>query len=150
MNEKKKIFLGGTCNGSDWRDRLIPLLEEAGIPYFNPVVADWTPECMAQEIHERETCGICLYVITPKMTGVYSIAEVADDSNKRPDKTVFAYLSSDDNVVFSTHQLKSLKQVRSLVEKNGAICVSNEHSTIDEIADCVIIHSRNFDYHGVA
>jgi len=32
-----KIFLGGTCNESTWRNRIIPMLE---IDYFNPVVDD--------------------------------------------------------------------------------------------------------------
>lgn len=32
-----KVFLGGTCNGSIWREKLIPLLK---IDYFNPVVAN--------------------------------------------------------------------------------------------------------------
>ena len=41
-----KVFLGGTCNNSTWRDTLIPLLK---IDYFNPVVDDWTPECQEQE-----------------------------------------------------------------------------------------------------
>ena len=27
------------------------------------------------------------------MTGVYSVAEVIDDSNKRPEKTIFCYLA---------------------------------------------------------
>jgi len=31
----KKIFLGGTCNNSTWREQLIPMLQ---INYFNPVV----------------------------------------------------------------------------------------------------------------
>lgn len=39
---KDKIFLGGTCNESTWRDRVIKKLK---IDYFNPVVEDWTPEC---------------------------------------------------------------------------------------------------------
>jgi hypothetical protein len=38
---KKKCFLGGTCNNSQWREALIPMLK---IDYFNPVVKDWTPE----------------------------------------------------------------------------------------------------------
>ncbi len=33
----KKVFLGGTCNGSLWRDALIKKLN---IDYFNPVVPD--------------------------------------------------------------------------------------------------------------
>ena len=91
MEKRKPVcFLGGTCNNSTWREKLIPMLT---IDYFNPVVDDWTPDCMAEEIKQRETCEYVLYVITPEMTGVYSIAEVADDSNKRPDKTIFCFLS---------------------------------------------------------
>lgn len=111
-----KIFLGGTCNNSVWRDKLIPLLTR---PYFNPVVKDWTPECQTQEIIERENAGTVLYVITPKMTGVYSIAEVVDDSNKRPDKTVFCIVDKDDDAEFNAHQIKSLVQVGRMVVRNG-------------------------------
>jgi GH15 family glucan-1,4-alpha-glucosidase len=56
---------------------------------------------MAEELRQRETCDICLYVITPKMTGVYSIAEVIDDSNKRPNKTVLVRLRTDENDRFT-------------------------------------------------
>ena len=88
----KKVFLGGTCAESTWREELINKLT---IDYFNPVVEDWTEECMAEERKQRETCDYCLYTITPRMKGVYSIAEVIDDSNKRPLKTVFCLLDYD-------------------------------------------------------
>ena len=88
----KKVFLGGTCNESTWREFLIPMLN---INYFNPVVDDWTEDCMKEEIRQREICDYCLYVITPSMKGVYSIAEVVDDSNKRPNKTIFCLLQKD-------------------------------------------------------
>lgn len=116
----KKVFLGGTCNESTWRDKLIPMLN---IGYYNPVVPDWTPKCMAEEIRQRETCDYCLYVIAPQMTGVYSIAEVVDDSNKRPDKTIFCLLCDDIDHpdVFTAAQIKSLEQVGKMIERNGAI-----------------------------
>lgn len=115
----KKVFLGGTCNESTWRDHVIKMLN---IDYFNPVVDDWTEECMVEEIKQRESCDICLYGITPKMTGVYSIAEVVDDSNKRPSKTVFCVFESENNHdKFSDGQLRSLKQVSKMVENNGGI-----------------------------
>lgn len=38
---KKRVFLGGTCNGSMWRDKLIKDLK---CDFFNPVVDDWTEE----------------------------------------------------------------------------------------------------------
>jgi len=90
----KKVFLGGTCNGSLWRNDLIKDLK---IDYFQPQAEDWTPEMMQKEIKQREECDFCLYVITPKMTGVYSIAEVVDDSNKRPGETIFSFLLSDED-----------------------------------------------------
>ena len=61
-----KVFLGGTCNESTWRDRLIPMLE---MDFFNPVVDDWDEDAQGRERFEREHCDYCLYVITPKMTG---------------------------------------------------------------------------------
>lgn len=112
----EKVFLGGTCNGSMWRNELIRDLK---IDYFNPVVEDWTPKCMEEEIKQHKECDYCLYVITPKMTGAYSIAEVVDDSNKRPEKTLFCILSEDDEKYFSMGQMKSLAQVGKMVESNG-------------------------------
>ena len=115
----KKVFLGGTCAESTWREELINKLT---IDYFNPVVEDWTEECMAEERKQRETCDYCLYTITPRMKGVYSIAEVIDDSNKRPLKTVFCLLDYDISpnlFKFDETQLKSLEQVGKMVERNG-------------------------------
>lgn len=117
-----KVFLGGTCNESKWRDDIIKMLK---IDYFNPVVEDWTPECMAEEIRQRETCDYVLYVLTPRMTGVYSIAEAVDDSNKRPSKTVFCVLQEDTAddwngmLYFSEGQKRSLNAVGKMIKENG-------------------------------
>ena len=117
----KKVFLGGTCNESTWRDGLIEILE---IDYFNPVVDDWTEECYREKLRQRELCDYCLYVITPRMRGVYSIAEVVDDSNKRPEKTIFCIVTADfsdtgDIIMFDEQQLKSLDKVGVMVQNNG-------------------------------
>jgi hypothetical protein len=53
------------------------------------------------------------------MTGFYSIAEVADDSNKRPEKTLFCYLMNDEDRIFTNVQLKSLAATARMVENNG-------------------------------
>ena len=140
----KKVFLGGTCNESTWRDKLIAMLE---IDYFNPVVDDWTEECYQEELRQREICDYCLYVITPRMTGVYSIAEVVDDSNKRPEKTIFCLLEYDLSdykmkiedgkkvrryvEMFDASQLKSLDKVGVMVEKNGG----KYFRTLSEVAE---------------
>lgn len=118
------VFLGGTCAESTWREELKPLLT---IDYFDPVVSDWTPEAQAEEIRQREICDFVLYVITSQMQGVYSIAEVADDSNKRPEKTIFCFLKEG----FSESQVKSLVQVSKMVQENGGTCFSS----LQEIAN---------------
>ena len=117
-----KVFLGGTCNESNWRNMIATMLE---IEYFNPVVADWTPECMKEEIKQRKECDLCLYVITPKMTGVYSVAEVVDDSNKRPHKTVFVLLRDDGGERFTEGQWRSLGALALMVERNGSAVFSD-------------------------
>lgn len=140
----KKVFLGGTCNDSSWRNELIPMLD---IDYFNPVVDDWTEECYQEELRQREICDYCLYVITPRMTGVYSIAEVVDDSNKRPSKTIFCVLEKDinpfknlssdwnvpDYISFNYGQLKSLDKVGRMVESNGG----KYFKSLEEVAKCL-------------
>ena len=136
-NDKIKVFLGGTCNDSSWRDEIISKLDRKVVDYFNPVVDDWTPECMDEEIKQRRICDYCLYVITPRMTGVYSIAEVVDDSNKRPKKTLFCYLTEDSNpnndltsvhlekLKFTDSQIRSLNQVSNMVRNNGGKVFDN-------------------------
>jgi len=126
----KKVFLGGTCNESQWRDKLIKILK---IDYFNPVVKDWTDVCRQEEIKQRKMCDYCLYTITPLIQGVFSIAEVVDDSNKIPEKTILCILDRDEqiiideensditiaDVVFSINMKKSLNAVIELVKRNN-------------------------------
>jgi len=122
----KKVFLGGTCNGSQWRNDMMKKLK---IHYFNPMKDEWTPEMMQEEMKQRTECDFCLYVLTPKLEGFFSIAEVIDDSNKRPAKTIFCFLHDDEGEKFSEVQLRSLKQVGEMVKRNGA----RYFETLDEI-----------------
>jgi len=114
----KKVFLGGTCNGSQWRKGVI---ENLKIHYYDPIQDHWTQEMMKEELKQREESDFCLYVLTPKMEGFFSVAEVIDDSNKRPGKTLFSFLNDDDGEKFSEVQIKSLKQVGEMVKRNGAM-----------------------------
>ena len=67
-------------------------------------------------MHERQTADYVLYVLTADMAGVYSIAEVIDDSNKCPQKTILCILYDG----FSFKMSHSLNAVARLVEENGA------------------------------
>lgn len=123
-----KVFLGGTVNGSTWRDELITRLK---VDYFNPVVTEWDEAARLREIEERENCDFCLYVLTPRMEGVYSVAEVTDDSFKKNDKTIYCYLPTDGDLKFTEKQLVQLERLGKKVLKNGAIW----KRSLDEVAD---------------
>ena len=124
-NFKNSTFLGGTCNESTWREELIAKLDER-VEFFNPVVPDWTPECQAREDKAREESRYLLFVITAEMSGVFSIAEAVDCSNKRPNKTLFAYLSNG----FDKGQLMSLKATKNMIARNGGLVFDS----LDEIS----------------
>lgn len=110
-----KVFLGGTCNGTVWRDKLISRLNELSVDYFNPVVNNWTEECQLEETRQKESiCGTHLYYITSAMSGVFSIAEAVDSAHCEKD-TIFVINPEG----FDEHQLKSLKAVGKLIEQIG-------------------------------
>lgn len=115
MEENKmRVFLGGTCGNSVWRQEVIKLLNK-GIACYNPVVDVWNEEHRLKEVLERETCNYIVYTLTKEMVGVYSIAEVVDDSNKRPENTLLCILEEG----FDQEKLKSIHAVVKLIEKNG-------------------------------
>ena len=113
-----KVFLGGTCSGYKWRDDLIPMLK---CDYYNPIVKNWSEEDRLREVHERETADYVLYVITSGMKGVYSIAEIIDDSNKRPEKTIVCVLY--DNI--DEQMSRSLQATLNLAKSNGATVLNS-------------------------
>ena len=110
-----KVFLGGTCNGSKWRDKIIPILKENKIDFFNPVVENWTPECQIEEYRQKDICDIHLYNISKEMNGVFSIAEAVDSSHLNDTWCFFQV----DPIGFTDHQLKSLYDVGVLIQRNG-------------------------------
>lgn len=131
-----KVFLGGTMNDSTWRDKLI---FELKIDFFNPMVDVWDEKAQLNEIKEKEACDFLLFVITPLMTGVYSIAEVVDASNKTPEKTILFIMESDDGKEWTNSQKSSLNAVENLVHSNGAFVFKS----LEETASFLNQHSND-------
>lgn len=77
---------------------------------------NWSESDRLYEVHEREVADYVLYVITSGLKGVYSIAEIIDDSNKRPEKTLICVLYDGIN----NQMRRSLKATLNLAESNGA------------------------------
>ncbi len=133
----KFVFLGGTVNGSNWRDILIPLLT---IQFFNPVVKDWTPEDAQRENQAKATAAVNLFVITPKQHGLYVPVELgvmACESRTNPDmKVVLVFLTEDAGEVFTPHQLSSNVQIRELMAKNTDVEI------FDNLEDLAVFLNR--------
>ena len=146
-----KIFLGGTCAETTWRDELIPFFEKKGIQYFNPVVKNWTPECQAVEEDEKNhKCNIHLYVITIEMIGVYSIAEIIHSAHlanmygTNVDEVIFAILNTED---WTKGQLKSLRATQRLVKDiaphNSLVCEVHNMEQLFEQIDYELNSKKN-------
>ena len=120
MKTQNRIFLGGTCNNSTWRDKLMRLVQ---VDMFNPVVEDWTPECQENEMDEKDNkCNIHFYCITNLMIGVFSIAEVIDSVHNKKVRTILHVIPDG----FTKAQLKSLTAVVDLVNIRGGIAYVDE------------------------
>ena len=75
-----RFFLGGTTAETGWRDLVIPELEKRGLEYFDPRVEDWNEEARKREEEEKDKCDTMLFLITPEMKGIYSIAEIINST----------------------------------------------------------------------
>lgn len=76
----KQIFLGGACGSSNWRtDIAIPILERAGVSYYNPQLTEgaWTPAHQYAEMDAKTAADVWLFVLNDQTRGVASIGEVA-------------------------------------------------------------------------
>jgi len=73
------VFLGGSCNPTTWRKKIvIPLLEKQGITYYNPQVEKWNPSLVAEEAKAKATAEILLFVIDQRTLALSSMIEVAE------------------------------------------------------------------------
>lgn len=109
------VFLGGTCDGSTWRDELIPLLT---VDYFNPVARDWDQDGQAIEGKAKSLdCDIHLYVITSDKIDTLSIAEVIESVMTHGKAVIFHIIPKGLN----EGQLKPLYSVVNMVKKHGGL-----------------------------
>lgn len=115
-----KVFLGGTIGKMQWRSIFERFFKKYNIQYFNPVIKDrqWTEEDRLNEEHEKSICNIHLYVITPQMQGLYSIAELVQSSNTDNVHTVVVFLKSTIDKRFNDKVFNSFKNIKSLIENN--------------------------------
>ena len=122
-----KVFLGGTCNDSKWRDTITPKLS---IDYYNPVKDEWSEEAFQEEVQAKLDCNYFLYCLTPRYTGYFSFAEVINESFHYSNQTIFCFLNEDGDYKFSKEETESLKELGSRVVENGGLWLEN----LEEVA----------------
>ena len=125
-----KVFLGGTCGKSTWRDELMKKLS-GDVEAFNPVVPNWTPECQAVEDQHKQNDDIVLFVITPETKSPYSISEITRSAIVDPTRTMVCVLQEANGATFEAHETKAWTKILKDIRKDGAaVCES-----LDEVAN---------------
>ncbi|CAF1121290.1 unnamed protein product [Adineta steineri] len=72
-----EVFLGGSCNPTTWRrDQAIPYFQSRSVSFYNPQVADWTPELVEIEHRAKELAPLLFFVIDHDTRALASIVEV--------------------------------------------------------------------------
>lgn len=124
-----KVFLGGTCGNSTWREELLKDLN-GEVEAFNPVVPDWTPECQAIEDEHKAKDDILLFVITPETKSPYSISEITRSAITDPARTMVCVVPVANGAEFEPHEAKAWVKILKDIKKDGAIVCE----TLEEVA----------------
>lgn len=140
--EAKKVFMGGTCNESTWREDFIKKFEARrdecklyNFKFFNPVVKDWDEEAQKKEDYEKRTSDYWIFCITPKMTGIYSIVEVMIKLFNMPRRTIFCVLDEDDGKKFPEFMKRSMSKMISDIQKMGYNVCRSLDGMVKEFVD---------------
>ena len=115
-----QIFLGGTVR-SNWREKFIDLWKKNDdkktkkYKLFNPIVENWTKECIAKENEVKENAILNFFLITTEHVGPYSFVEAVEASHYG--KVFLAIYSEFGEIDNST--MKSYEAIGDIIKKNG-------------------------------
>merc|ERR1711977_69099 len=73
------VFLGGSCNPTMWRRKVaMPLLESAGVAYYNPQVDEWSEDLLIKEQQAKQEAAVLLFVIDRDTRALMSMLEATE------------------------------------------------------------------------
>lgn len=128
------VFLGGTCNGSLWRELFIPQLT---VPYFNPIKPVWTEAYRERENEVKSVAPVAVYVIKPRQVGFYSFIEMMDavfQAASRKQKIGIFFLTQDNESYWSDDQIASVNASIALIKTYPD---ANVFNSLEELAQWV-------------
>jgi hypothetical protein len=144
------IGLFGTCGGSKWRQPFIEKYKSLGIPYFNPQVDDWKPECAVEEARHLAEDEIILFPVTGETAGLGSLSEVgfsilhALDLNDRRDIVVLIETKLSNAVTDKAERDASLRSRKLVAEHLKKLRLKNVYivDTLEEMLEASILLYR--------
>merc|ERR1711998_663587 len=72
------VFLGGSCGTTVWRrDVAVPLLQSAGVTFYNPQKDDWDDSMIELEEQAKARASLLLFVIDDTTRALASMVEAA-------------------------------------------------------------------------
>ena len=92
------VGLFGTCGSSVWRASFIEAFKAKGVDYFNPQVADWTPELASIEADHLAGDTIVMMAVTGETTGSASLVEaglLVARAIQEPDRFFLLYIEEE-------------------------------------------------------
>ncbi|UJR10432.1 hypothetical protein I4U23_014636 [Adineta vaga] len=111
------IFLGGSCNPTTWRyEQAIPYFQSRSISYYNPQVANWTPDLIEIEYRAKERAPILFFVIDHSTRSLAAIEEVCYLAARRRNIIVVMNIMAEDR-----------NQVKFIQEKKDSNEVDDEN-----------------------
>jgi hypothetical protein len=133
------IGLFGTCGGSQWRTPFKATYANRSIPFFDPQVDNWTPECATQEAWHLANDSLVLFPVTAETYGFGSLAETGFSLRQalsaHAHRFVIAYIDPDVSAELTLSdpaQAKASVRTRQLVRA---------HLQQANVANLVIAHS---------
>lgn len=114
--ERAMIFLGG-CTLTDWRPDYLEKLDKF-YDMFNPIVPDWTPDCVEHENKMRDESLLALFTITGY--NPYSLVELTDCSHTKKGGTL-AVMDVDKIREEDEGLGRSMQAIKELLERNGVV-----------------------------
>lgn len=124
------VFMGGTCPGPKWRDRLTAQVQQA-FRWYNPVVTEWTAKAQELEIAVRKEADILLYVLNPYQEGFYSLIEATEDAIRSEKKVVIGIIPTYEDKSFNDKQWNSLIAAKAVWERHGAVVKVSMEELVD-------------------
>ena len=139
------VFLGGTHH-SDWRKEFLKLINESDtkIKCYEPVLEKWTYENVVVENLVKQNSNYHVYVLTPNMVGMYSVAEMIDSAHDDDVETYFYIMNEEPNkdgqmVYWNPRMLNSLYSISNMMIKHGA----HKAHSMEELVEKVLNHFNN-------